>query len=368
MSDFGVIPIAHKEFFDYLRSQRFLLILGILLVIAIIGTLNGISDYNASVSTYNNLQQTTPNEGGTLSLVDNYMKAKPSVLQVFFQMSSLFIVIGGILGIAMGFDLVTKEKESKSLKILLAHPVYRDQVINGKALGGIAAILLALGIIMVVSLAILLIFGIVPEVSELLPIMVYCFATFMFIFSFFTIALFMSTICEESGRSLVYTLIVFIAFGSFIPAIVTSPLVMDQVIGPMPELPKIIADPMMKDQNREASDTYNQQTMEYGEKLMKVADMQYLFSPTHNYGKITAFLTSPETVGHILYPTISKSPVASPNDTSRDFSVKVTYTKRANLDFSEILAMIFGNIIALMIQPFVFFGLAYVAFMRMDIR
>jgi len=60
--------------------------------------------------------------------------------------------------------------------------------------------------------------------------------------------------------------------------------------------------------------------------------------------------------------------VASLNDTSRDISVSVMYLKRADLDFSAIFAMIFGNIIALLIQPVVFFGLAYVSFMRMDIR
>ena len=44
------------------------------------------------------------------------------------------------------------------------------------------------------------------------------------------------------------------------------------------------------------------------------------------------------------------------------------YVKLADFDFSEILAMIVGNFIALLIQPLVFFGLAYVSFMRMDVR
>jgi ABC-type transport system involved in multi-copper enzyme maturation permease subunit len=44
------------------------------------------------------------------------------------------------------------------------------------------------------------------------------------------------------------------------------------------------------------------------------------------------------------------------------------YEQLADFDFSEILAMIFGNIITLLIQPVIFFGLAYVSFMRMDIR
>ncbi|MDO9326507.1 MAG: ABC transporter permease subunit [Methanoregula sp.] len=367
MTDFGVIAIAQKEFFDHLRSRKFLLILGLLLVIAIVGILNGIADYNTSVAAYNNLQQVATHDWGTMLTADLYQKIKPSVLQVFYQMSTLFAMIGGILGIAMGFDLVTKEKESRSLKLLLAHPVYRDEVINGKALGGIAAIFLALECVIAVSLGVLLIFGIVPDIEELLPLLVFCAVTFLFIFSYFAIALLMSTLCEESGRSLVYTLIIFVTLGSFIPAVVTSPLVMDQVIGPMPELPKIIADPMMKDQNRDAWDGYDRQTQEYGEKQMKVADLQYLFSPQENYKKITTFLTNPAKTSDMLYPIMSKG-WGSLSETSKDISVGVVYEKLADFDFSAILAMIFGNIIALMIQPFVFFGLAYVSFMRMDVR
>jgi ABC-2 type transport system permease protein len=367
MTDSGIVTIARKEFFDHLRSRKFLLILGILLVIAVIGILNGIADYDTSVTAYNNLQTAASHDWGTTQTADFYQKVKPSVLQVFYRMSTLFAMIGGILGIAMGFDLVTKEKESRSLKILLAHPVYRDEVINGKALGGIAAILLSLGCVIAVSLGILLMFGIVPDTSDLLPILVFCAATFLFIFSYFAIALLMSTLCEESGRSLVYTLIIFVTLGSFIPAVVTSPLVMDQVIGPTPELPKIIADPMMKDQNREAMDAYDRQTGEYGEKQMKVADLQYLFSPDRNYVKIASFLTSPKAISDMLYPIKGKG-WGDLNETSQDISVSVMYVKLADFDFSEILAMIVGNFIALLIQPLVFFGLAYVSFMRMDVR
>jgi ABC-2 type transport system permease protein len=367
MTDFGVIAIAHKEFFDHLRSRRFLILLGILLVIAIVGILNGISDYNTSIAAYNNLQTAASHDWGTTLTADLYQKVKPSVLQVFYQMSTLFAMIGGILGIAMGFDLVTKEKESRSLKILLSHPVYRDEVINGKAIGGIAAILLALGCVIAVSLGVLLIGGIVPDISEVLPLLVFCTVTFLFIFSYFAIALLMSTLCEESGRALVYTLIIFVTLGSFIPAVVTSPLVMDQIIGTAPELPKIIADPVMKDQNREAMDTYDRQTQDYGEKTMKVADLQYIFSPQKNYEKITIFLTNPAKTSDMLYPIIGKG-WGSINETSEDISVSVMYEQLADFDFSEILAMVFGNIIALLIQPVVFFGLAYVAFMRMDIR
>ena len=381
MTGTNVIAIAKKEFFDQLISRKFLLVLGILLIIAVIGILNGISDYDTSLANYNDLQQSVSQTGGILSPAGLNMEEKPSVLLVFYQMSTLFMVIGGILGIAMGFDLVTKEKESRSLKILLAHPVYRDQVINGKALGGIGAIFLALVCTMAVSLAVLFLFGIVPEPSELLPILFFCAATFLLIFSFFAIALLMSTLCEESGRSLVYTLIVFIVLGSFVPAVITSPLVMDLAIGPAPDMPKIATSStenpenpanqaaeaeQVQKQNFEAWEEYSRLSQEYVAKQIQWADMQYLFSPINNYGKITTFLTNPDAMSEMLYGTTGM--MSGGINTEQDISVSVMSRKIVDPDFSGILAMLAGNIVALLVLPGIFFGLSYVSFMRMDIR
>lgn len=383
MADSGIITIAKKEFFDHLRSRKFLLILGILLIVACVGILNGVSDYHAKVKEYDSLQQTVPPSSEYYSLLLDYMKLQPSALLIFYQMSTLFAVIGGILGIAMGFDLVTKEKESKSLKLLLAHPAYRDEVINGKALGGIAAIGLALGIITAASLAILLIVGIVPDISEFAIILLFSAVTFLYIFTCFAIALLMSTLCEESGQSLIFSLIIFMVLGSLVPAIVSSPLVMDKIIGQRPEMPSILIDQMMtwvnpanwkqdaaeiKSQNREAWDSYIQNTRDYGDQQMRLRDIQYLFSPTKNYEKITICLTNPVWIRYMLYMSSDEGVVQKIDDQGREISVDVSYTPKVDFDFAAILSLIIGNIIALLILPSLFFGLAYVRFMRMDIR
>ncbi|HUU74576.1 MAG TPA: ABC transporter permease subunit [Methanoregulaceae archaeon] len=379
----SVIAIAKKEFLDHIRSRKFLLIFGILLIVSVVGILNGVSDYNTSVTSYNNLQHSVSGSGGPVSPVDLYMKQKPSVLLVFYQIGVMFELIGGILGIAMGFDLITKEKESKSLKILLAHPVYRDQVINGKTLGGIAAIILTLGCTMAVSLAILLLFGIVPGLSELLPILVFYAATFLLIFSFFAIAILMSTLCEESGRSLVYTLIIFVTLGSFIPALIMSPLVMEMVIGQAPEMPMMTAYPTEKlanpadhaaeteriqKENREARERYGQQNQEYKERATILADAQYLVSPTNNYGKITTFLTNPMGMSEMLYGLTGAGTSGDMNKDDKEILVTYKSRKIIDLDLYSVLAMLAKNFTALLVLPAVFFGLAYVSFMRMDIR
>lgn len=381
MTGSGMLAIARKEFFDHLISRKFLLVFAILLIVAVVGILTGISDYSSAVSAYNDNQKTAAHEGIAHSAADVTMKTKPSVLLVFFQMGLLFEMIGAVLGIAMGFDLITKEKEQRSLKILLAHPVYRDQVINGKALGGAAAIFVALAITMVLSGAILLLSGVVPELSELPAILLFCGATFLLIFGLFSIAIFMSTICEESGRALVYTLVVFIMLYAFIPSLIQSPLVIERVLGPAPEMPDIDSGAMekaMESGNKEEADrlqkeiaekfdTYQQQSSEYFKKEMEWINLQYLFSPVNNYEKISIFLTNPTVRSETLHGTRG---ISGGNVNTKDPEIEVTVMGRevSDLDLSGILALLVANIAAILLMPVAFFGMAYVCFMRMDIR
>jgi ABC-2 type transport system permease protein len=390
MPDTGVIIIARKEFLDQIRSHKFLILLGILLLVVTMGILSGTADYHSKVKQYNDLQKSiSSSPGGESSLPAylEYMSVKPSVLLVFYKMSLLFIMIGGILGIAMGFDLVTREKESKSLKLLLAHPVYRDEVINGKALGGAAAIALALIIVLVLAFGILLIAGIVPEGSEFLFIFLFALATFLYIFTCFAISLFMSTVCEESGKALIYSLVLFIILTSLVPTVVSTPLVMKTIIGPEPALPQVLADQVIasvpgsgtdaslaeanasvKDPNQELWDQYNKETREYGDRQMRMRDTQYLFSPAKNYEKITTCLTSPDMIRYMLYFTFIESPLQKTDEQGQEISVSIAYMPDLNFDESGILSLIVGNLIALLVLPTVFFGLAYIRFMRMDIR
>jgi ABC-2 type transport system permease protein len=388
MADPGVITIAKKEFYDHLRSRKFLILVAILTLVACVGMLNGLSEYHEKVKWYDEMQKYSSSSIEDTSPIYDYLKLKPSVLLVFYQMSSLIAVIGGILGIAMGFDLVTKEKESKSLKLLLAHPTYRDEVINGKALGGIAAIAIALGIVLVASLGLMLILSIVPDGSEFALILLFTAVTFLYIFTCFAIALLMSTLCDESGKALIYSLIIFVVLGSLVPAVISSPLVMDRIIGEKPEMPGVIIDQIMglaelpQNQirtqnstetqigtlNREAWDSYNQETREYGDQEIQFRDLQYLVSPTKNYEKIATCLTSPTWTRIVLYRSTGESLVQKIDNQGRRIWVSIDYYPRIDFDFSGILALIIGNLIAILVLPCVFFGLAYVSFMKMDIR
>jgi ABC-2 type transport system permease protein len=118
---------------------------------------------------------------------------------------------------------------------------------------------------------------------------------------------------------------------------------------------------------KEAWDTYDQQSSEYFKKQMDWINLEYLFSPVNNYERISTFLTNPKARSEMLHGTKG---ISGGNVNTRDPEVEVSIMARevSDLDLSGILALIAANIAALLVMPAVFFGLAYVSFMRMDIR
>jgi len=362
-----LMTIAEKEFFDHIRSRKFLLIFGILLVVAIVGMIGGIADYNKNVDDYNKHQSTID------SPLSSYMAEKPSILSVFSTVATYLVFVGGILGIAMGFDLVSKEKESKSLKILLSHPVYRDEVINGKALGGIAAVGCALLVVLVIALATLLVYGIVPDGNELVLILIFGLVSFLLIFSYFAVALFLSTALDESGSALIYTMIIFIALSALVPTLANN-TVTEFVIGSQPELPQELIDQMQQSANSSevagvsvtfankgnngAWDAFNEKMQAYWEKRQMVHDTLALFSPTMNYESVTAAVTKQYTSSGMVVGASGSTSIVS------TFNV----ASGGDAGIEDILTGITANLIALLLFPAVFFGLAYLWFMRLDVR
>jgi ABC-2 type transport system permease protein len=375
MRSAGLRVIAGKEFNDHLRSRKFHLIFGIFLVIAVIGLIGGMVTYQEQLEDYNQAQSAVQDDE---FMEKSYYSWKPSMLSAFNEMTALMTTIGVILGIAMGFDLVTREKESKSLKILLSHPIYRDEVINGKALGGIAAIALAMGVVLVISLAVMLIFGIVPNLEETVRMFLFGALSFLLVFSFFAIALFMSTVAKDSGSAIIYTLIIMIVLSSLLP-IFTYGSVYTAVFGQPPDPPesamvryggyggayvssavsisvsdeKMVVDPEVD----EAWQEYEAQSRAYWERRQVVSDAVSLLSPTSNYQMLAYAVTNPDMARVML--------------SSSRFSVVEMDNEIPQEGFSALFALLAEmakNIAALLITPALFFGLAWVRFMREDVR
>lgn len=182
--------IAVKEFKDHLTSKRFIAVFAILMILSAMSIVMGMDQYNNYLDSYKKTQaQGQPS--GTVS------PRMPSALFFFGSVSNssdmgggFFSIVLMLLSMAMGFDLITGEKEEGSLKSLLSHPVYRDAVINGKLIGGLSSLAIVLGSTFLTTLSIMLFYGVVPTMDDLTRLVAY-----------YVIALLYASIFSPSQRS-----------------------------------------------------------------------------------------------------------------------------------------------------------------------
>lgn len=335
-----ICTIAEKEFADTIRGRRFLLVLALFLIIAAIGAWQGIQDYTDALDRYMQILQVT----GT-GAVSSLARVRPSILDVFMQMGEVMSTLGAVLGIAVGFDLISGEKEGHSLKMLLSHPVYRDEVITGKALGGIVTVAFAMAVALGIALALLLISGHMPSADESGFILIFGLVSFLYLTCGYAIALAMSVVADRSGKALLYALVVFFFLSSVIPAAGT--LAADVVAGPTPVAPAVLGQDA-----REEWNAYLEERKDHDLMRNAVISTAQLFSPQATYAEVSRAVTQP-----LIYLNMHGTPDEAWSHFDED-----------DLDYAEVLGHLWKNIVALLLIPAAFFGLAYVAFLRMDVR
>jgi ABC-2 type transport system permease protein len=115
----GLFNVTRKEFIDHITSRKFILVLALFLIISAVAMEQGIGDYNNRLEDYKEqISQIDEGEEGF-----HPMPRKPFILFIFQRLHFVMSLLGAILAIAIGFDLITREKERGSLKSLLSHPV-----------------------------------------------------------------------------------------------------------------------------------------------------------------------------------------------------------------------------------------------------
>ncbi len=355
----GLLNVARKEFIDHITSKKFILVLALFLIISAYSMHMGMDYYNTRLESYKEQVSQIKEEEGPV----RWMPEKPSILIIFQRLHFVMSLLGAILAIAIGFDLITREKERGSLKSLLSHPVYRDEIINGKAVGGILALVLSVGIAFLILFAMLLLFSIVPDLDEFWRIVLFGAVTVLCLLTYFSIALMASTVSKDSGRALMYALVIVLALSFAMPMI--GGMVAESVVGERPEPPvfqsqedieiyesgKVIKQigPMNKEEEEEW-ERYREERKAYNDKKWAIRDAFDIFSPDGNYGMVAVSLTDP-------YVTEVHSGSWSSSHTLGDTT-----------SIKDSLEKVWKNIFALFILPVIFFALAYIKFMRMDIR
>ncbi len=380
--------VAEKEFRDHISSKRFIIVFAILLMLSFYGVYTGMDSYNKQLDNYKNpgLSSNDPVKQSVISSLQQQVQdaeargdspesiqglkdqlnyytnpPMPSVLIVFSSMVVYFTFLGMILGAAMGFDQISKEKDEGSLKFLVSSPIYRDAIINGKTLGAIATLAAALAAAFILAIAIVMIRGVVPGLDDLLRIGAFYIASLLYCAVFFAIALMMSTITRSTSMAVIFTVglvVLFIVF--IILSLVVAGFIAEMIVGPAPQ---IDYGAMLNSSSGSMNLTSlytNTEYANYTNNLVKVefeiADTMTIISPVNDFGGFMGM-----GIGGIGNAILSKTPV-------QGLSLTMAAPSTRQISLLDSLASVWAKILVLIVYLVVCFAVSYVAFMRMDIR
>jgi ABC-2 type transport system permease protein len=199
----GLIPIVKKELADHLSSYRFVLLF------ALIAMLSLITVYMAGINITKDL------EGGTKPrLVFLMLFTAPGVQ---FSLAQFVAFFGPLIGLILGFDTINRERNEGTLSTLLAQPIYRDTVVNGKFLAGLVVVTIMLvAIVLVITGLGLITIGVVPGLEELGRIGIYLLLSILYITFWLGVAMLGSIVFRSVATSALAALALWLFFSFFV--------------------------------------------------------------------------------------------------------------------------------------------------------
>ena len=213
----GWRTIAGKEMADHLTSTRFFVLLVVTFLLAVLPLIFTSAEMNAKASS-------ASAAGAPFLLLFTYGSSSFGG----DPMTTFIFLLVPLIGIAFGFDGINSERSQGTLSRLLAQPIHRDDIVNGKFAAGIAviAILLATLILVVTGIGILRL-GIIPSPEEIGRVLVWFGATVLYASVWLAFALLLSTALRSTATAALAGFGVWIGFtlfGSFLLPIVAKTL------------------------------------------------------------------------------------------------------------------------------------------------
>ncbi len=186
----GLLAVFRKEMADNFASRRFLIMFGLILLAGLSAT------YTAAQSIRGDVSSQDAAAGFVfLRLFTVSSGTLPSFV-------SFVGFLGPLVGLAMGFDAINGEYARGTLSRVLSNPIFRDSVINGKFLAGVATI----GV-MLVSIALVLaglglrLIGIPPTADEVFRLFFYLVIAVVYVAFWMSLAILFSILFRQSATS-----------------------------------------------------------------------------------------------------------------------------------------------------------------------
>lgn len=316
----GWITIAGKEFTDHLLSVRFYVLVFVLGMAAMIPlyfageTIRSLAEVaSGSSAVFLALFYLTPNR-------------EVDILRVY-----TFVAIAApLLGVGFAFDAVNGERHQGTLPRLLSQPIHRDDVINGKFAAGLAAIGVILTAVTLLVAAIGIIqLGILPRPEQVLRLAVWLVLAIAYVGFWLAFALLCSVVVRRASTSAL------MAIGTWLVLTLFAALLVGIVAG------------FLAPAGSGAS----------AEEQIANVGLQYelaRLSPNRLFEEATAALLDPTTRAVGLAPLL-----LTPADRPAPGSL---------LSLDQSLLVIWPQFVSLIALTALAFALAYVSFMRQEVR
>ena len=240
----------------------------------------------------------------------------------------LIALIVPLIGIALGFDAINSERTGGTLSRILAQPVYRDSVINGKFLAGLVTMTIMIGtMILLISGFGLRMIGVPPTAEEIIRLFIYLFLTIVYGAFWMGLAILFSVLLRRVASSLLTSLGVWLFFSIFI--LMLAPVIANAIA------------PATADASQA--------------ELIRNAELHKMitrFSPNILFQEATTALIFPVLAGSLGMVSASQVAYMIPNP----------------LSLGQSILLIWPHLTSLVSLSAICFAISYVLFMRQEIR
>jgi ABC-2 type transport system permease protein len=212
----GWMVVARKEFADHLLSARFIVLLIVLGLAAAIPLYFAADTIRSSASTVS---------GAEAIFIALFWIAPQVSDQVSVPSVAGFLgIVAPLLGLAFAFDAVNGERSEGTLPRLLSQPIHLDDVINGKFAAGLAVIAIVItAVVGFIGAFGIIRLGIVPAAAELLRLFLWVIVTFVYVAMWLAFGMLLSVLVRRAATSALIGFGVWLLisiFGGFITTLI----------------------------------------------------------------------------------------------------------------------------------------------------
>jgi len=316
----GLYAVFRKELSDHFTSYRFVILFTLIAMVSFI------TSYMAGVHLRESLEGVAKPKFVFLMLFNT-----PGAI---FSMLQFVAFFGPLIGLVLGFDAINRERAHGTLIKLISQPIYRDAVINGKFLAGVATITIMLvSIVLVVAGFGLNIVGVVPGIEEVWRLFVYLIISIFYI-SFWLGLSILFSICFRSIATSALASIALWIFLSFFVSLGAE--VLANTISPIEGKENLSPDTVMKN--------------------AQIKERVGLFSPMVLYSNASATIVDP------MRKTTKSMILIGPME-------ELSASRFQNpLPLGQSILVVYPYVVALVAITLICFAISYLVFMMQEIR